>query len=125
MPDVVIVIASETKRSRASPDAYTEGFASGVPRLRSELRCKSSTMPGHFALILHAHLPFARHLEHEHFIEEEWLFKAITEAYIPLLRAMQRPCRRLCAVQTHDVDYTDTLCNASGSVVMRALRPTP
>ena len=47
-------------------------------------------MPGHFALILHAHLPFVRHPEHEHFIEEEWLFKAITEAYIPLLRAMQR-----------------------------------
>jgi hypothetical protein len=47
-------------------------------------------MPGHFALILHAHLPFVRHPEHEHFIEEEWLFKAITEAYIPLLRAMQQ-----------------------------------
>ena len=29
-------------------------------------------MPGHFALILHAHLPFVRHPEHEHFFEEEW-----------------------------------------------------
>ena len=47
-------------------------------------------MPGHFALILHAHLPFVRHPEHEHFVEEEWLFEAITESYIPLLRMMQR-----------------------------------
>src|SRR5258708_24297049 len=47
-------------------------------------------MPGHFALILHAHLPFVRHPEHEHFLEEEWLLEAITETYIPLLRMMQR-----------------------------------
>ena len=47
-------------------------------------------MAGHFALILHAHLPFVRHPEHEHFLEEEWLFEAISETYIPLLRMMQR-----------------------------------
>src|SRR5258707_13765438 len=47
-------------------------------------------MRGHFVLILHAHLPFVRHPEHEHFLEEEWLFEAITETYIPLLRMMQR-----------------------------------
>src|SRR5882724_2976237 len=47
-------------------------------------------MPGHFALVLHAHLPFVRHPEHESFLEEEWLFEAITETYIPLLQMMQR-----------------------------------
>ena len=47
-------------------------------------------MPGHLALILHAHLPFVRHPEKEHFLEEDWLFEAITESYIPLLRMMQR-----------------------------------
>ena len=47
-------------------------------------------MPGYLALILHAHLPFVRHPEHEHFLEEEWFFEAITETYIPLLRMMQR-----------------------------------
>ena len=47
-------------------------------------------MIGHLALILHAHLPFVRHPEHEHFLEEDWLFEAITETYIPLLRMMQR-----------------------------------
>jgi len=47
-------------------------------------------MPGHIALILHAHLPFVRHPEHEHFLEEDWFFEAMTESYIPLLRMMQR-----------------------------------
>ena len=44
----------------------------------------------HLALVLHAHLPFVRHPEHEHFLEEDWLFEAITETYIPLLQMMQR-----------------------------------
>src|SRR5438445_314894 len=47
-------------------------------------------MPGYLALILHAHLPFVRHPEHEYFLEEDWLFEAITETYIPLLRTMRR-----------------------------------
>src|ERR671925_859706 len=47
-------------------------------------------MSGFLSLVLHAHLPFVRHPEHEHFLEEEWLFEAITEAYIPLVRMMQR-----------------------------------
>src|ERR671934_49737 len=56
-------------------------------------------MPGQLALILHAHLPFVRHPEHEQFLEEEWLFEAITETYVPLLQMMQRlwrsnvPCK--------------------------------
>jgi len=45
---------------------------------------------GSLALILHAHLPFVRHPEHENFLEEDWLFEAITECYVPLLRMMQR-----------------------------------
>jgi len=47
-------------------------------------------MPGSLALILHAHLPFVRHPEHAHFVEEEWLFEAITETYVPLLQMMER-----------------------------------
>lgn len=45
---------------------------------------------GQLALILHAHLPFVRHPEHEHFLEEDWLFEAITETYVPLLQMMER-----------------------------------
>ncbi|MGH7936547.1 MAG: glycoside hydrolase family 57 protein [Chthoniobacterales bacterium] len=45
---------------------------------------------GSFALLLHAHLPFVRHPEHEDFLEEDWLFEALTESYLPLLRIMRR-----------------------------------
>ena len=45
-------------------------------------------MNGYFSLILHAHLPFVRHPEHERFLEENWLFEAITETYIPLIQIM-------------------------------------
>jgi 1,4-alpha-glucan branching enzyme len=34
---------------------------------------------------LHAHLPFVRHPEYDDFLEEDWLYEAITETYIPLL----------------------------------------
>jgi 1,4-alpha-glucan branching enzyme len=46
-------------------------------------------MPGYFAPVLHAHLPFVRHPEHDRFLEENWLFEAITESYLPLLRVME------------------------------------
>ncbi len=41
--------------------------------------------PGYLTLVLHAHLPFVRHPEHEVFLEENWLYEAITETYIPLI----------------------------------------
>src|SRR2546426_345133 len=44
--------------------------------------------PGYLALVLHAHLPFVHHPEHEKFLEESWLFEAITETYIPLAGVM-------------------------------------
>src|ERR1700741_5481873 len=46
-------------------------------------------MRGYFSLILHAHLPFVRHPEHPKFLEENWLFEAITETYLPLLRILE------------------------------------
>lgn len=44
---------------------------------------------GYVALILHAHLPFVRHPEYEEFLEEDWLYEAITETYIPLIKVME------------------------------------
>jgi len=38
---------------------------------------------GYVALVLHAHLPFVRHPESDYVLEEEWLYEAITETYIP------------------------------------------
>jgi 1,4-alpha-glucan branching enzyme len=45
---------------------------------------------GYLSLILHAHLPFIKHPERPKFSEEEWLFEALTESYIPLLLAFGR-----------------------------------
>jgi 1,4-alpha-glucan branching enzyme len=45
---------------------------------------------GYLCLILHAHLPFVRHIEHETFLEEDWLFEAITETYVPLLKVFEK-----------------------------------
>ncbi|MDQ3266579.1 MAG: DUF1957 domain-containing protein [Myxococcota bacterium] len=47
-------------------------------------------MAGYLSLVLHAHLPFVRHPEHEDFLEEDWFFEAITETYLPLLEAFDR-----------------------------------
>jgi 1,4-alpha-glucan branching enzyme len=42
--------------------------------------------PGALSLVLHAHLPFVRHPEHDRFLEENWLFEAVLETYLPLLQ---------------------------------------
>lgn len=44
---------------------------------------------GYFSLILHAHLPFVRHPEYPEFLEEDWLYEAITEVYLPLIYILQ------------------------------------
>ena len=45
---------------------------------------------GYLSLVLHAHLPYVRHPEHPEFFEERWLFEAITECYLPLIRMFDR-----------------------------------
>ena len=45
---------------------------------------------GYQCLVLHAHLPYIRHPEYESFFEENWLFEAITETYIPLIIELER-----------------------------------
>ncbi|HXV19183.1 MAG TPA: DUF1957 domain-containing protein, partial [Candidatus Omnitrophota bacterium] len=41
---------------------------------------------GYLSIVLHAHLPYVRHPEHDRFLEEEWFYEAITETYIPLIK---------------------------------------
>ncbi len=41
-------------------------------------------------MVLHAHLPYVRHPEYASFFEENWLFEALTECYIPLLEMLHR-----------------------------------
>jgi 1,4-alpha-glucan branching enzyme len=64
---------------------------------------------GYLALVLHAHLPFVRHPEHERFLEENWLFEAITESYVPLLQALEG-WRRDGLAAPLTLTLTPTLC---------------
>lgn len=44
---------------------------------------------GFLSLILHAHLPYVRHPEHQFSLEEKWFFEAVTECYIPILQVLE------------------------------------
>lgn len=44
---------------------------------------------GYLALVLHAHLPFVRHPEHRHHLEEHWLYEAVVATYLPLYDAFR------------------------------------
>ena len=67
-------------------------------------------MQGYLSLVLHAHLPFVRHPEHEKFLEENWLFEAITETYIPLIRVMDGWLRDGMSTRL-TLTLTPTLCS--------------
>lgn len=44
---------------------------------------------GYLAIVLHAHLPYVRHPEYEDSLEENWLYEAITDTYIPILMVLE------------------------------------
>ena len=44
---------------------------------------------GYLAIVLHAHLPYVRHPEFDDSLEENWLYEAITDTYIPLLMVLE------------------------------------
>ena len=45
---------------------------------------------GYVSFVLHAHLPFIHHPESNDYLEESWLYEAISETYIPLLRNFKK-----------------------------------
>jgi 1,4-alpha-glucan branching enzyme len=47
-------------------------------------------LKGYLCIVLHAHLPYIRHPEYDYFLEENWLYEAITETYIPLLDVFEK-----------------------------------
>jgi len=61
-----------------------------------------SRKQGFLSIVLHAHLPYVRHPEHDSFFEENWLFEAITECYLPLISALDR-------LHNDNIDYRLTL----------------
>lgn len=60
-------------------------------------------------LILHAHLPYVRHLEYPKFLEENWLFESINESYIPLLRTLEEIAGEGAACKL-SICFSPTLC---------------
>lgn len=45
---------------------------------------------GYLCMVLHAHLPYVRHPEHEFSLEEKWLYEGITETYLPLIKEISQ-----------------------------------
>ena len=64
---------------------------------------------GSLALLLHAHLPYVRHPEHDEFFEEDWLYEAITETYIPLLKILRKLAAEKVPVKL-TLTLTPSLC---------------
>ncbi len=46
------------------------------------------TPPGSCCIVLHGHLPYVHHPDHEDFLEEDWYFEAVVETYLPLLHVL-------------------------------------
>ncbi len=73
---------------------------------------------GSMALVLHAHLPYVRHPEHPLFLEEDWLYEAITETYVPLL-AMMDSLRRDGVPFRLTMSLTPPLCEMLADPLLR------
>ena len=75
------------------------------PLLRQE-----ATPTGAVILMLHAHLPFVHHPEHDDFLEEDWLYEAISETYLPLLSLLEDLAQQQAPV-TLTMSMSPTLCS--------------
>jgi len=65
---------------------------------------------GYLAIVLHSHLPYVRHPEYEDFLEEDWLYEAITETYIPLINVYNGLIRDGVDFRM-TISITPTLCS--------------
>ncbi|MFA6356091.1 MAG: 1,4-alpha-glucan branching protein domain-containing protein [Candidatus Omnitrophota bacterium] len=93
---------------------------------------------GYLCIVLHSHLPYVRHPEYEDFLEEDWLYEAITETYIPLINVYNGLVRdgvdfritmsitpSLCSMladpllQDRYIKHLDTLIELAGKEVER------
>src|SRR5205807_7149216 len=61
-----------------------------VERHGAEEGGRGAMTRGVLSIVLHAHLPYVRHPEYPEFLEEDWLYEAITETYLPLLEVFDR-----------------------------------
>lgn len=64
-------------------------------------------------IILNAHLPYVRHIDYPKFLEEDWLFEAMNESYIPLLRMLGRVSSTISGFRIC-ISLSPTLCTMLG-----------
>jgi 1,4-alpha-glucan branching enzyme len=88
--DVREVQETRMRKGGTSPSG-PRPWASRSASLAGSAGARATGTPplGFLSLVLHAHLPFVRHPEREYFLEEHWLFEAITETYLPLLDLLE------------------------------------
>ena len=73
---------------------------------------------GYLCLVLHAHLPYVRHPEYDKFLEEDWLFEAITETYVPLWQILEGLVRDSVPFRL-TMSMTPTLCAMLNDSLLR------
>jgi 1,4-alpha-glucan branching enzyme len=66
---------------------------------------------GYLCLLLHAHLPFVRHPEYEHFLEENWYYEGVSDTYLPILEMLE-------GLDADRVDYRLTMTLTPSLVAM-------
>jgi len=76
------------------------------------------TPRGYLSVVLHAHLPFVRHPETNYMMEENWLYEAVTETYIPLLAYFDNLLEDAVPFKITMV-LTPTLCAMLGDDLLR------
>ena len=76
------------------------------------------TPRGYLSVVLHAHLPFIRHPETNYMMEENWLYEAVTETYIPLLAYFDNLLSDAVPFRVTMV-LTPTLCAMLGDDLLR------
>ncbi|MBF0327909.1 MAG: DUF1957 domain-containing protein [Nitrospirae bacterium] len=76
-------------------------------------------MNGSLILLLHAHLPFVKHPEHEYSLEENWLFEAIRETYVPLIEMLERLAAKGLRPRIA-MTVSPTLCEMLNDPMLRA-----
>lgn len=73
---------------------------------------------GYLALLLHCHLPYVRHPEHDDFLEEDWFYEAVSETYVPLLDLLEGLDARSVPFRLA-LSFSPTLCEMFANDLLR------
>ena len=77
-------------------------------------RTSNNEYLGQLAIVLHAHLPYVRKNE-KNSLEEDWLFQAILECYLPLIQVMEKTLKEEPDNSKLTISLSPTLLTLLGS----------